>query len=147
VPYAWQTKENPILLPAAKGKFLNVVGLMNRKNDLFFEVNETTFNSDKCICFMDKFVDQIVKKTVVILDNAPIHKSKKFKAKMIEWREKDVLVYFLPPYSPELNLIEILWRRIKYQWMPFDAYLCFQNLKERLSDILNNVGLKYDIIF
>ena len=28
-PYAWQTKENPILLPAAKGKFLNVAGLMN----------------------------------------------------------------------------------------------------------------------
>ncbi len=147
MPYAWQTKETPILLPAAKGKFLNVVGLMNRKNDLFFEVNETTFNSDKCICFMDKFVDQIVKRTVVILDNAPIHKSKKFKAKMIEWREKDVLIYFLPPYSPELNLIEILWRRIKYQWMPFDAYLCFQNLKERLSYILNNVGSKYDIIF
>ena len=147
MPYAWQTKENPILLPAAKGKFLNVVGLMNRKNDLFFEINETTFNSDKCICFMDKFVGQVVKKTVVILDNAPIHKSKKFKAKMIEWREKDVLVYFLPPYSPELNLIEILWRRIKYQWIPFDAYRCFQNLKERLSYILNNVGSEYDIIF
>src|ERR1035437_4723728 len=46
VPYAWQTKDNPILLPAAKGKFLNVVGLMSRKNDLFFEVCETTFTTD-----------------------------------------------------------------------------------------------------
>lgn len=147
VPYAWQTKENPILLPAAKGKFLNVVGLMNRKNELFFEVNETTFNSDKLISFMDKFVNQLVKKTVVILDNSPIHKSKKFMAKMEEWKEKDLLIYFLPPYSPELNLIEILWRRIKYQWLPFEAYLCFQNLKERLSDVLNNFGKKYDIIF
>ena len=147
VPYAWQTKENPILLPAAKGKFLNVVGLMNRKNDLFFEVNETTFNTDKFICFMDKFVEQIVKQTVVILDNSPIHKSKKFMAKINEWKEKDVLIYFLPPYSPELNLIEILWKRIKYQWLPFDAYLCFQNLKERLVNVLQNVGVKYDIIF
>ena len=147
VPYAWQTKENPILLPAAKGKFLNVVGLMNRKNDLFFEVNETTFNSDKFICFMDKFVEQIVKQTVVILDNSPIHKSKKFMAKIIEWKEKDVLIYFLPAYSPELNLIEILWKRIKYQWLPFDAYLCFQNLKERLLFVLNNFRIKYDIIF
>lgn len=75
VPYAWQTKENPILLPAAKGKFLNVVGLMTRKNDLFFEVLETRFNSDNFICFMDRFVSQTVKKTVVILDNAPIHRS------------------------------------------------------------------------
>jgi len=147
VPYAWQTKENPILLPAAKGKFLNVVGLMNRKNKLFFEVNETTFNSDKFIGFMDKFMSQIVKKTVVILDNSPIHKSKKFMAKIEEWKENDLLIYFLPPYSPELNLIEILWRRIKYQWLPFEAYLCFQNLKERLSFVLNNFGKKYDIIF
>ena len=84
VPYAWQTKENPILLPAAKGKFLNVVGLMSRKNDLFFELNETTFNSDKLIPFMDKFTDQIVKKTVVILDNSPIHRSKKFITKIDE---------------------------------------------------------------
>jgi len=147
VPYAWQTKENPILLPAAKGKFLNVVGLMNRRNKLFFEVLETTFNTDKIICFMDNFVAQTVKKTVVILDNSPIHRSKKFKAKMAEWEEQDVYIFFLPPYSPELNLIEILWRRIKYQWLSFDAYLCFQNLKERLFDVLLNTGIKYDIIF
>jgi len=119
VPYAWQTKDNPILLPAAKGKFLNVVGLMSRKNNLFFEM----------------------------LDNCPIHKSKKFKAKIEEWKENDVMIYFLPPYSPELNLIEILWRRIKYQWLSFDAFLCFQNLKERLSYVLNNFVSKYDIIF
>ena len=103
VPYAWQTKDNPILLPAAKGKFLNVVGLMNRKNNLFFEVLETTFNIDKIISFMDSFVAQTIKKTVVILDNSPIHKSKKFIAKMEGWKEKDVLIFFLPPYSPELN--------------------------------------------
>ena len=147
VPYAWQTKENPILLPAAKGKFLNVVGLMNRRNKLFFEVLETTFNTDKIICFMDNFVAQTVKKTVVILDNSPIHRSKKFKAKIVEWEKQDVYIFFLPPYSPELNLIEILWRRIKYQWLSFDAYLCFQNLKERLFDVLQNISVKYDIIF
>lgn len=108
VPYAWQTKLDPILLAASKGKFLNVVGLMSRKSHLFFEVNETTFNSDKIIDFMDRFNKQIVKKTVVILDNSPIHKSKKFMAKIKEWEENDLLIYFLPPYSPELNLIEIL---------------------------------------
>jgi len=147
VPYAWQTKHNPILLPAAKGKFLNVVGLMTRKNDLFFEMNETTFNTDKIICFLDRFAAQIVKKTVVVLDNSPIHRSNKFKAKIKQWEEDDLLIYFLPPYSPELNLIEILWRRIKYNWLSFDAYLCFQNLKERLENVLQNIGLKYDIIF
>jgi hypothetical protein len=147
VPYAWQKKGNQILLPASKGKFLNVVGLMNRQNNLFFEMNESTFNSEKFICFIDRFAAQTIKKTVVILDNSPIHKSKKFMAKLKEWEENDLLIYFLPPYSPELNLIEILWRRIKYNWLSFDAYLCFQNLKERLTNVLQNVGAKYDIIF
>jgi len=66
-------------------------------------VLETTFNTDKIISFMDSFVAQTIKKTVVILDNSLIHKSKKFIAKMEEWKEKDVLIFFLPPYSPELN--------------------------------------------
>ena len=120
---------------------------MTRKNKLYFETIETTFNSDKIICFMERFVEQTVKKTIVILDNSPIHKSKKFMAKIEEWKEKDVLIYFLPPYSPELNLIEILWKRIKYQWLDFDAYKSFQNLNDQLNLIMNNFGNKYDIKF
>jgi len=110
-------------------------------------MHEGTYKADTCISFRDSFVAQTVKKTVVILDNSPIHRSRKFKAKMKEWEEQDVLIFFLPPYSPELNLIKILWRRIKYQWIPFDAYLSFQYLKERLSFVLNTVGKQYDIIF
>ncbi|WP_159086002.1 transposase [Flavobacterium faecale] len=53
----------------------------------------------------------------------------------------------MPPYSPELNLIEILWRRIKYQWLDFDAYKSFENLKEKLNFVLTNFGIKYDIKF
>ena len=53
VPYVWQLKNKPILLHAAKGKFLNVVGLMSRKNDLFLEMHETTFNSDGFIQFIE----------------------------------------------------------------------------------------------
>ncbi len=45
------------------------------------------------------------------------------------------------------NLIEILRRRIKFNRLSFDAYLCFQNLKERLLDAQRNLGIKYDILF
>ena len=62
-------------------------------------------------------------------------------------KKKDVLINFLPPYSPELNLVEILWRRIKYQWLGFDANKSFINLKEHLNFILNNFGTKYNIKF
>ena len=55
MPYAWQTKDSPILLPAAKGKFLNVVGFMTCKNNLFFEVVETAFDTDKIISLVDSY--------------------------------------------------------------------------------------------
>ena len=68
-----------------------------------------------------------------IVDNASIHKSKKMQA----WRdllEQDfnLTLYFLPPYSPELNRIEMLWRSMKYQsrefkWMPTDEIVQWVN--------------------
>lgn len=39
VPYAWQTKENPVLLPAAKGKYQNVVGFNDPQKQTFRVIN------------------------------------------------------------------------------------------------------------
>ncbi len=47
------------------------------------------------------------------------------------------------PYSPELNLIEILWRKIKYNWLPLRAYLSFDHLQSELKNILDQFGSKY----
>jgi len=38
------------------------------------------------------------------------------------------MVKYLPAYAPALNLIEILWRFMKYYWLPFSAYTSFQCL-------------------
>jgi hypothetical protein len=47
------------------------------------------------------------------------------------------VIYLLPAYSPELNLIEILWRMIKYHWLPLKAYESFKDLMRSLK-ILEN---------
>ena len=67
--------------------------------------------------------------------------------KIPSWEKKGLFLYFLPAYAPELNLIEILWRFIKYFWIPFSAYLSFEALVEAVEDILINVGAKYKIAF
>jgi DDE superfamily endonuclease len=41
----------------------------------------------------------------------------------------------LPAYSPQLNLIEILWRFIKYQWLEFSAYKDWNSLVEAVENI------------
>ena len=51
------------------------------------------------------------------------------------------------PYSPELNLIEIVWRFMKYYWLPISAYASFQSLVAAVEDILNRFGTDYRITF
>jgi transposase len=53
----------------------------------------------------------------------------------------------LPTYSPKLNSIEILWRKIKYDWLPFSAYLSFGKLQEAVEHILKGFGSEYTINF
>jgi transposase len=54
------------------------------------------------------------KKTIVVMDNASVHTSEEFEACLSQWKKKGLIVKYVTPYSPELNLIEILWRNIKY---------------------------------
>ena len=54
---------------------------------------------------------------------------------------------YISKYSPELNIIEILWRKIKYEWMPFSAYNSFEDLEKSLFDILSGVGTEFNIQF
>ena len=46
-------------------------------------------------------------------------------------KERKLTIYPIPPYSPELNIIEIVWRKIKYEWLPFSAYESFISLEEK----------------
>ena len=71
-----------------------------------------------------------------------------FRRNIEKWRtESDLFLFFLPTYSPKLNLIEILWRKIKCEWLEFKGYLSFDKLKMNLKEILDNVGNKFNIQF
>jgi transposase len=148
VPYAWQPKGEHIEVPSAAGPRLNVLAFMNKDNQfcpIIFEGGG--ISADVVIACFDHFAGTVSKKTFVIIDNSPVHKSKKFLKRLPEWHKKGLNVKFLPTYSPELNLIEILWKKIKYEWLPFSAYISFRKLTECIDDILSNLGSQYTINF
>src|SRR5262250_2070475 len=147
IPYAWQEPKRVIELPARKYGRINVLGFMNRQNDLHPFMFEGSVHTGVVIACFDTFCQTLTKKTVVVIDNASIHTSEEFEDKLPYWQKKGLIIKYLPPYSPELNLIEILWRRIKYTWLPFSAYECLNALSEALEAILNHVGSEYKITF
>jgi len=147
VPYAWQAACDTIEIPAHKYGRLNVLGFMNRQNDLHTYIFEESVHTGVVIGCFDDFCKTITKKTIVAVDNASIHRSDEFEDRLPAWKKKGLIIKYLSAYSPELNLIEILWRRIKYSWLPFSAYECLNALIEALENILRNVGSEYQITF
>ena len=85
--------------------------------------------------------------TVVVLDNASIHTAKVVTEKLPEWESRNLFLYFLPTYSPELNIIEMVWKKIKYEWLPLSAYESFDSLWKKLNDMVPKIGFEYNIYF
>jgi hypothetical protein len=72
---------------------------------------------------------QRVRPCVIVLDNASAHVAHAFKDHRGELAGLGVELFYLPPYSPQLNRIERLWRSVKYEDMSIRAYTTTDDLK------------------
>ena len=146
VPYGWQ--KETIRIPSAKSQNVKILGFLSRKGELVSYEIEGKMDSEIMISCIDDFAKTLKKKTILVLDNASIHTSGKMQKEMARWKKEYQLeIDFLPPYSPELNLIEILWRKMKYDFIPLNAYETFSKLRESVKSILLEYTQKYRITF
>jgi len=89
----------------------------------------------------------IKKSTIVILDNAKIHKSNKKMERQKIWASRNLFLFFLPPYSPHLNIIERLWKELKARWIDAKDYVEADLLYYQTKLILDEVGKSLCINF
>lgn len=150
MPYVWSPVSKPLELPAfSHSRRLNVLGFLSHQGKLVYHTTTETVTTETVLEAFDLLLKAKSPEAfaVVVLDNANIHRSALFRSKELEWREQRLYVVFLPTYSPELNLIEILWRKIKYEWLPIAAYQSFQSLTDHVLEVLSGYGNKYSITF
>lgn len=148
LPYVWSLIGETLSIPAKMSKSLNVLGFLNTNNsNLFASTTYDKVDTDVVIEVFNLFADQITKDTIVVLDNAAIHTSKKFKTKIQEWKEKGLILFYLPPYSPQLNPIEQLWKFMKYYWIELDAYKSIEHMKNYVEKVIVGYGKEYEICF
>ena len=85
--------------------------------------------------------------TVVVLDNAPVHTSKPVQERRVFWEERGLFIFYLPPYSPHLNIAETLWRKLKYEWLQPRDYATTEGLFYQVRQALAAVGSLLSIQF
>jgi transposase len=147
VPYGWQDAGKYLTIKSCRSSRLNVLGILNRNNHLETYVSTQSINSDVVVACIDAFFPAVDKPTVIVVDQASIHTSGVVLDKIEEWAERGITIFELPSYSPELNLIEILWRFIKYEWIEIEAYQSWETFVVSVETILREFGKKYVINF
>ena len=140
VPYGWQFQDEDVFVPCEKSRGLNCFGLLSRTNQFHFKTTTGRINSDFVIEQLEDFSLGLERITVVVLDNARVHTSKAVQARRVFWEARGLFLFYLPAYSPELNLIEVLWRELKYRWLQPDDYCCAEQLFYQTTLVLGAVG-------
>ena len=101
VPYVWQMPGYPLLLPAhPHHKRLNVLGFWRSDNWMRYSTFNGRMTAARFIeCIEADLIPSLRadRPTILVLDNAPIHKAKLVMAKRKEWKEKGLRLFFCPP--------------------------------------------------
>jgi len=138
VPYGWQKVGEQVGIPTKKKQIANVLGLLNPINKhliTYTAKDKEMINTEFMITRFDDLAEKIDKETMIILDNAPWHKSKNFIGKLQKWQQQGLYIFHLPAYSPHMNVIETLWRKIKYEWLSPKDYNSKTAMKNKLKEI------------
>jgi transposase len=147
VPYGWQFAGENVFMPSAKGVGLNCFALLSRANDLLFETKIKRITSEFILEQLERLSFSIKKVTVVVLDNARVHTAGKVESRRGFWQKRGLYIFYLPPYSPHLNIAETLWRKLKYEWLQASDYTTADGLFYGVRQALAAVGSSLKIQF
>ena len=99
--------QTPLIRVESKKARINMLSAITNRGKVRFMIYEDTMDADKLIDFMKRLVRDSEHKVFFILDNLRVHHSKKVTGWLVE-HEKEIEVFYLPPYSPEHNPDEYL---------------------------------------
>lgn len=147
VPYGWQFPDENVHIAVQKGYKVNMFGLISRTNECHWATNQQNIDAFFIFQQIEELSFKISKQTFLVLDNAPVHKAKIIQQQIPIWQKRGVYIYYLPPYSPELNIAEILWRKMKTQWITPEDYLEKEALFYAVNRCFASIGKNLTIKF
>lgn len=147
VPYAWQFADEASSMPSEQGKGVNCFALLARDNRAVIETTTQMMTGQFFFEQMERFSVGLKKLTVVVLDNAAIHRARVIKERLGVWQQRGLFLFYLPRYSPHLNIVETLWRKLKYEWLAAKDYETRETLCYAVRLALKAIGTSLRINF
>ncbi len=134
-------------MPSERGHGINCFGLFTRRNESWVTTSEEAINARFVVEQLERLSLVIKKLTVVVLDNARIHTGKQVAERIPYWQQRGLFIFYLPTYSPHLNIAETVWRKLKYEWLTPEDYESKEHLQYGVKQALWAFGKSLKIKF
>ncbi len=133
--FLWSFTKIFIRAPSGRQRF-NVLGALNAITHELITVTNTTYINAESVCELLKKISALNSNVpiTVILDNARYQKCKLVQDLAVVL---GIELCFLPTYSPNLNLIERMWKFVKKQCLNSKYYDNFDVFKDAISTCLH----------
>jgi transposase len=140
--YGWLPKGEDTPLKSNTGrKRVNISGVLDADTQEVIIREETRLNADSTIEFF-KLIERRnpqSKKIYIILDNAGYYKGDKIREYL---KNSKIQILFLPPYAPNLNLIERLWKFFKKKVLYNRYYEKFEDFRNACLQFFTKRSLR-----
>jgi transposase len=120
--------ETPIVKGTGSRLSVNMISAINTRGKLHFSFIEGSLDSAAFIDYLKKLLADIEGKIFLIVDGASPHRSKKTKD-FVKSTKGRLKLFHLPPYSPELNPDEWIWKSVKHSHVGRMAVRSVKELK------------------
>jgi transposase len=144
--YGWMKKGETRELKTNSGRQrLNLHGAINAETYKMTVIESETIDSDSTINLLSTLENTYpkAKEIIVILDNAKYHYSKAVKEHL---ENSKIRLAFLPSYSPNLNLIERVWKFFKKNVLYNTYYENIKAFRKACIKFFSNFEKHYDEI-
>lgn len=105
--------KTPVVAATGQRYRLNMISAVSARGQLRFMVLRGRVNGPQYIEFLKRLVHNAPRPVFLILDGHPVHKSRAVKA-FAASTDGRLRLFYLPPYSPELNPDEQVWNHVKH---------------------------------
>jgi transposase len=109
----WAPKGKTPTVPATGQRYgMNLISAISPRGDMRFMTVEGRMNAGTFIEFLKRLVHNAKRPVFLIVDNHPSHRARKV-FEFVRKTKGQLRLFFLPPYSPELNPDELVWNHLK----------------------------------
>ncbi len=130
--------QTPVVTSTGARHSINMISAITPKGKLRFSTFTGTMDAEVFIAFCRRLIHDDTGPVFLIVDGHPVHRSKAVNA-FIDSTQGRLRLFFLPPYSPELNPDEWVWKNVKHDRIGKAGIRSAEDLRRKADNALRRL--------